>query len=425
MAAPKIAITLDTSRVRKGVILGVESGDTGSGPQTREIVTGIGPEGVLLAVQTQPKRLVIPLPSAASSSAAPPSVTQAETLHAPANAPDAVLEGSSTELRVLSDAELTALATKSLIDDAMSGTARAAAEPQGPKLVIPTVRVESSSSGEPEARAVTRDVDTELRDRLFRPDQQRVRGTGQSRGAPLLSRASRPAPAAPDAASDRERLLSDMHSRADDLDVDSARYEAIPIEAFGAAALRGMGVAEAVISADSGVGAASAGPRPRPHGLGLGAELAPQMEAGATRRPVRPGDAMPASSGTAPAAVAAAAAAAASRKFPGVVMGAVVQVMRGRWTAKLGIVVAAEGVPGLDMARVRVVAPGRASFAVGAAAASAPAAAQGAPVLTEADTEVTVVPKRDLRAVTAAELAAGGLGEQATDHIALLQSAGQ
>ena len=72
-------------------------------------------------------------------------------------------------------------------------------------------------------------------------------------------------------------------------------------------------------------------------------------------------------------------------------------------------------------------AVGRASFAAAAAAdpAAAAAAAATAPAVCAADTEITVVPKRDCRPVSAAELAAGaagGLGEQAA-HVALLTAA--
>ena len=82
------------------------------------------------------------------------------------------------------------------------------------------------------------------------------------------------------------------------------------------------------------------------------------------------------------------------------------------------------------MCRVRVVSVGRASFAASAQSASHSSPASLPPALCEADTEITVVPKRDCRIVSAGELTGGsgedggGLGDQIA-HIPLLTAAAQ
>lgn len=316
MAAPKVSIALDAFRVRPRVVLDHRQlvGDppppvTG----TKEYIAAVGPDGISLEKPASaPKKLVIPLPSAAPVF---PAVAAGDALVAP---------GSD---RALSEEELTKLAVQSLVEDARTGADREAVLAPGPKLIIAAVAavVESDVGGQV---STTRglaprgsDADAELRDRLFRPDQQRVRGAGPGGAAPMLMRqqaSGAPAPgaaAAPDL--DRERLAADLVGRAQDLEVTGEAYDAVPIAEFGAAMLRGMGVAEAVIAADAGGpgGSASDGPRARPQGLGLGAQPAPALEAEAARhkKTVRPGD--PPAGG-----------AAASRKFPGVVAGALVQV---------------------------------------------------------------------------------------------------
>lgn len=250
----------------------------------------------------------------------------------------------------MTDKELTALAAQSLIEDARAGGS-ADTVARGPKLVIPAVGEDSATLPPPAAApgpglpATTgrsgggggSGVDAALRDRLFRPDQQRIRGSAGT--APMLARQMQAqAQAASDAGADvhgaaasaavaadgdRERLAADLSWRAADVDARGDAYDAVPISEFGAAMLRGMGVTEAVLSAETAGDGGGGGGRARPQGLGLGAQLAPQLEADGRKRggPVRPGDPLPAAQGGA-----AAGGGAASRKFPGVVSGAVVQV---------------------------------------------------------------------------------------------------
>ena len=336
MAAPRVAFALDTSRLKRAPVSAVVVSDQRLEPrETRELITAVGPEGVALVNPVaSATRLVIPLPGYPPPGVPPP----------PLDDPVPHTDGS-LPARPLTDKELTALAAQSLIEDARAGGS-ADAVARGPKLVIPAVGGDPATLPPPAAAPGPglpatagrsggggSGVDAGLRERLFRPDQQRIRGSAGT--APMLARQMQAqALAASDAAGadvhataaaadgDRERLAADLSWRAADVDARGDAYDAVPISEFGAAMLRGMGVTEAVLSAETAGDGGGGGGRARPQGLGLGAQLAPQLEADGRKQrgPVRPGDPLPAQGG------AAAGGGAASRKFPGVVSGAVVQV---------------------------------------------------------------------------------------------------
>ena len=104
MAALRVAVALDTSRLKRATVA-VASSDPAPAQERREIITAVGPEGVALAnPAASVKRLVIPLPSSA-----PPAASEAQA--PPPAEPRG--EGVAIPARPLTDAELTALAAQS------------------------------------------------------------------------------------------------------------------------------------------------------------------------------------------------------------------------------------------------------------------------------------------------------------------------
>jgi len=227
--------------------------------------------------------------------------------------------------------------------------------------------------------------DGDLVAQLFRASQRRVRPDGSA--VPILLRNRPPGVVASEGGGggrDADALAADLAARADDIDVhDDELFARVPIEEYGAALLRGMGVDEAAIEGAEAPAAGGSGGAARTYNsrerLGAGAAPNPlrALDAyeAATRRPRKPGDAplppppslatlsgqaAPLSAATnanmaAAAAAAAATAATKARKFPGVVDGAGTLVLRGPHAGHLALITQTDGVPGLEKCRVRVV----------------------------------------------------------------------
>ncbi|CAM9484074.1 unnamed protein product [Chrysoparadoxa australica] len=136
----------------------------------------------------------------------------------------------------------------------------------------------------------------------------------------------------------------DVSMRADDIDVHSAAYRAVPIHEFGAALLRGMGWS----GPEEGKGE---GPRmfePRHHRLGLGAQ--PKAPEDGKKRKRRPGEKAGGKSEDARAAWEAKAEKERSR----LTVADVVALKGGKFDGRRAMVLRTNGVPGSNMVRVRM-----------------------------------------------------------------------
>ncbi len=233
----------------------------------KQYITGVSEDGkTQLAekpAEAAPRqRLVIPLPS-----------STAQGVPAPA----AAATNINSE-----DAQLEALAAQQLLQEYAGGGAAVARPRAGPTLVIsaPSVSVTASadvdaktSSNTHELLAYSRknQVDQALLNKLFNPNQKRVTGGGKSAGqAPLLLRAKQVS----------EARSASTAAGGDDDDAGPASvvpsgaaletYERVPIEEFGAAMLRGMGVGEEALAAAGAGGGGGGSGSTRPAGLMLG-----------------------------------------------------------------------------------------------------------------------------------------------------------
>ena len=457
--------------------------DEAAPPQaTREFIAAVSSSGGIelsagaaAAAEAGRRRLVIPLAKPLSIAPAPP---QPVALEVSAPPPPPPHPPSDTPERTLDQ-----LAAEQLLEE-LGGSSRArGAQPAGPLLVIgaasvPATDADASSAPvappayEYNSAARHRDVDPALMAKLFNPSQKRV--TGHDASAPPILMGRGGGGGGRGGGNNREgadaggdSFAQDLAGRPADMAESSDAYDRVPIDQFGAAMLRGMGVAESVLSTadgqssnDGGGGggaaaavAASGGSLMRQARQGLGASSGARavMSAiagtgGSDRRPVhvKPGDVRASkptleelmggvpnggsSSTTTAAAKGTAAAAIRARKFPGVVDGAVVVVTTGRHTGKTALVTQCEGVPGMEKCRVRVclrgrrnaygLAEGQPASDVSAAPASEAAATVAAVLtgadgalswggLSEGDTDVVVVGKAECRTVSSTE--GGGL----------------
>ena len=189
-----------------------------------------------------------------------------------------------------------------------------------------------------------RSHDDSLKSKLFCHTRSLQVDDKDGKGGPMLLRNR--VPGITELENDSHKLKHDLSFRPDELTIRSEAYERIPIEEFGAAMLRGMGVT------DINSGAAFMHDK-RSRGLGLGAEEDPvaalkrankHAGAGGRRKRIpRPGEAT-SKKKVIPE----------SKKYPGLRRGVVVRITVGRRSGQLGIAVQVEGVPGLERMRVRV-----------------------------------------------------------------------
>lgn len=343
----------------------------------REFIVGVDEIGSLIdptvAIKA-PTKLVIPLaptPAVAASTTEPPPAEHEVVPHLTAPITAGVHVDNKPAASAVIPGELSgdldALAAQAVMDELMGVRKADSGLVIAPQGDLPV----ASAAPTNEYKSTRRAGDDRLLNKLFAPNQKRVRGDGNS--LPLLLRNRGPQLASGD---DKDKLFADLARRPADIDVrDEDMFERIPIEEYGAAMLRGMGVADADIEAalHGPQKTTSRGPAPPiKESLGVGAStnplLAMQAYEKALGRPRKPGEAAPqmpgtksATNGSGASATAAAAATVQSkadkmaaikaRKFPGVLDGAGVAVHDG---VRVGVITQTEGVPGLEKCKVRV-----------------------------------------------------------------------
>lgn len=161
-------------------------------------------------------------------------------------------------------------AAEALLAEARGGQATGSASSSSSTLVIPLngANADTSASNEQSGREeVTERAKNKAA--LFQDAAQRHR---KANDKPILQQNA--VPGLDKLADVKEKYRHDMSLRPDELDVHSEAYEAVPIEEFGAAMLRGMGWKGSV---DKDEDADAAAPKPRHKLLGLGATMRPPL----------------------------------------------------------------------------------------------------------------------------------------------------
>jgi hypothetical protein len=333
--------------------------------QHKQFVLGVSEQGKLVHDPSAPSsggnRLVIPLPAPFREDSASASVT--------ASGPDS--SAVPTHLDVLTSTignsvnitDLDARAAQEILED-LSGTRKKTST-----LVIPTASASAIGTQKgisDYTPAVERKRgDTELLHKLFAPTQQRIKSDGHA--LPLLLR-NRPTETQPSDVSarrytdDKSSLQADLRCRADDVDiVNSEAFERVPIDEFGAAMLRGMGVADEDLEDAMHGGAKTSTSRAfTREKLGVGASSNPllALKLADDNRIRKPGEARPSSAPVTQSAASglpskvAKSAAIHERKYPGLVVDAKVVVREA--LRRVGVVTQTDGVPGLERCRLRV-----------------------------------------------------------------------
>ncbi len=132
---------------------------------------------------------------------------------------------------------------------------------------------------------------------------------------------------------------------------DEAAFSAVPVDAFGAALLRGMGASEEQLEGRDGVYEADAPRASKGEFLGLGADRDPRAEAeAADRRRRRQRNAHAAAADREREA----ASHARRQRFAGLLPGALARMAAGPYRGQLALIVQSEGVPGMDRMRARL-----------------------------------------------------------------------